>query len=237
MGRVLVVEDNNYSADIILKIIKNVDNMLDVIRVNNASRAYEMALEYKIDLFIIDIVLEPKVARDVSGLTFARNIRKMIQYKLTPIIFVSSKQVSKIEIYQTIHCYSFVEKPICDTELRELVENVLKENVCNSGKECIDFRINGIIYPVSIDEIVYVEYVKGILCVHTKKEIIKVPYYSLRELERKTDGIFWRCSKTHLVNRQYVYSWDFVNRYVKLIDGYGKLEIGNVMKKSIKKKL
>ncbi|MCD7825165.1 MAG: LytTR family transcriptional regulator DNA-binding domain-containing protein [Clostridiaceae bacterium] len=237
MGRVLVIEDNQCSAKIIMKIIKDTDNQLDVLWADNASRAYEMAMEYKIDLFLVDIVLESGTARDVSGLSFARNIRKIAQYKITPLIIISSKKVSKIDLFQTVHCYSIMEKPICDNELREILENIFHNNAPNTGKEYLDFRVNGIIYPVCINQIVYIEHSRGDLYIHTSKDVLRVPYYSLKEIERKTDGIFWRCSKTTLINKEYIHELDFTNCYVRLTDGYGQLEIGSVMKKRIRNRI
>lgn len=235
MKRALVVEDNVYSGEIIEKVILEADKSVEVLRADNIRDAYKCSMDYSIDFFIVDIVLDSKKANDVSGLDFARRIRSMVKYKMTPLIFVSSKQVAKLDLFQSIHCYSILEKPICDNELRQLIENICCKNICNIEDDCIDFRVNGVIFPISISKIVYIEYRRGVLKVYTTTDILRVPYYSLKEIERRVGNLFLRCSRNFLVNRQYIYEIDLVNRFVDLIDGYGKLEIGSVMKKRIRK--
>lgn len=129
-----------------------------------------------------------------------------------------------------------MEKPICESELRELLKNIFCKNICNPGEEVIDFKINGIIYPVNLNEIIYIKYIKGILQVHTTKDVLEVPHIPLTEVQRNMDGMgFLRCSKSVLVNQKYIRSFDFVNQYVELVDGYDSLKMGSVMKKKIRK--
>lgn len=238
MSRVLIVEDNTYSGEIIVDIVKKAEKGIEVLWTDNVSDAYRWAMEYAIDVFIIDIVLDSRQANDVSGLGFARSIRKLADYKLTPLIFISSKQVPKLNLFQSVHCYSVLEKPIFESELQEALENILCKSICHVPGDFIDFRVNGVIYPISVEQIVYIEYVHGVLNVHATSDVLKVPYYSLKEVERKVDGKnFLRCSRTLLVNKHYISEIDLVNRYIRLCGDYGKLEIGSAMKKRLRREL
>lgn len=120
-------------------------------------------------------------------------------------------------------------------ELLKLIQNIFSKNICNSDEEFIDFRINGIIYPVETKDIIYMKYQKGNLEVHTINDILVVPYLSLIEVERRLEGVtFVRCNKSTLVNYGFVHYTDFIEEFVERKKGCNVLKTGSVMKKKIR---
>ena len=57
MRSVLVVEDNNSSRKMLVKLLREVDDSLLIYDVETAAEAYDVALVYHIDLFIVDILV------------------------------------------------------------------------------------------------------------------------------------------------------------------------------------
>ncbi len=127
MRKVLILEDNEHILYAMEKLAKEVDDKLIIYTYSNARDAYEGMLKHKMDLFILDIILDTKVPGDVSGLYFAESVRKIREYKFTPLIFVTSLNDSKFVSYEDFHCYSFIEKPFDPVRVK------------NTIKECLQF--------------------------------------------------------------------------------------------------
>ena len=88
--KVLIVEDNEKSRKALLKMLSEIDQELILYEADNIDVAYRYAMQYKIHLFILDIIMDPIVRGDTSGMEFASNVRKMRIYKTTPIIFITA---------------------------------------------------------------------------------------------------------------------------------------------------
>ena len=68
--------------------------------------------------FIVDIILEKTKNGDMSGMTFADNIREIERYKATPIIFTTSLEDPKLHAYAHLHCYQYFDKYYREDELQ-----------------------------------------------------------------------------------------------------------------------
>ena len=120
MKKVLIVEDQENTLEWLRNIVVTCGD-LEVLAVTNVGAAYKHTLEKTIDLFLVDIILEPAVKGDSSGLRFVDNIRNMKKYAFTPVIFLSSLEDSKLYTYEELHCYGFIEKPFDEGRIRKLV--------------------------------------------------------------------------------------------------------------------
>ena len=90
MRTVLIIEDNAASMEMLAKIVNEVDPEIVVHRAVNQNEAYAHAMRLSIDLFLIDIILEPKNPGDVSGMRFANRIRLVEKYRFVPMIFITA---------------------------------------------------------------------------------------------------------------------------------------------------
>ena len=66
--QILVVEDNQYSMNKICSILKEIKN-ITVLKAKNSGEAYRYAMEYSIDLFIIDIILRRRTINIIINRT------------------------------------------------------------------------------------------------------------------------------------------------------------------------
>ena len=69
MKKVLIVEDQENTLEWLRNIVVTCGD-LEVLAVTNVGAAYKHTLEKTIDLFLVDIILEPAVKGDSSGLRF-----------------------------------------------------------------------------------------------------------------------------------------------------------------------
>ncbi len=117
--RVLIVEDNDFSRDLLVQIFEPV---YEIATASDGETAVELAATELPDLILMDIGLP-----ELSGLDAVRAIRVQANMETVPIIAVSS-HVMPGDKEQAIEagCDAFVAKPIDDTLLIEMVDRLLE---------------------------------------------------------------------------------------------------------------
>ena len=229
MKKVLILEDNLATVTFLQKIIDEMDIKTEVYIFEKVDRAYQCALEHDIDLFLVDVILEPKVPGDTSGLKFIESIRKVRKYVLAPVIVLTGLEDSKLYTYEKLHCYSFVEKPFEPQQVKRLIGQCFsyQEKGMEEDKT-LYFRKDGIIFAVDVSDIVYVSTRRQIIDIHTKRrDTLTIPYVSLKRfLSDSNSDCFVQCSRCCVINKKYVENIDYTNRIIGLKENYGTVEIG-----------
>ena len=168
---ILIVEDNAYQRAYLSKIIK--ENFLDV-RVYEASTIVEAKsiIDNKrvIDLLFLDINLNGD-----SGLSLAKDIRKIEKYEVTPIVFISGAIAYIIEALNEVNCFDYIVKPYFEKKVLLIVEKFLK----NLNKiEEVNYKffkdINGNQIRVYYKDILFLEYYMKSCIIHTKIGAINI---------------------------------------------------------------
>lgn len=229
--RVLVVEDNIKSLELICKILSDIECLI-IFKAGNLEQAYKYAIENNIGLFIIDLILNTKISEDVSGISFIENIRMLERYKFTPVIVTTALEDPKMYAYANLHCYRYFEKPYDKNEFKKAVLSALEYKTSKQEKKFYNYKKDGVLYPVRMDEIIYITNNSINTYIYQKnKKILKMPYKSCRNMlaELKSDR-FVKCNKNTIINIDFILDIDPVNRYITLVNEYGVLEIGQRIK-------
>lgn len=232
MKTVLIVEDNEISVEVLEKVIKSVDDKTIIKVAPNEDEAYLLAMKNNISLFLIDIILNPLNPGDVSGMNFAYQLRKIEKYKYTPIIFVTAIEDSKLYAYSDIHCYYYLEKPFNLEKASQVISEALMFPQEKSKSHAVYFRKDGILYKRDISEVVYIENTRAGQKVHLTDGTLELQYKPSKIIleEIKSDKLS-QCSRSVIVNKDYVDSVDPISRYIKLRNGYGQIDMGVSFKK------
>lgn len=226
--QILVIEDNKYSMNRIRNILKDIPDII-IIWADNSGDAYKYAMEYTIDLFIVDIVLDSTTEADISGIKFAETIRKIEKYEFTPMIFTTSLQDSKLYAYANLHCYRYFEKPYDENELRQAIMKSLrfyqsrkeeKENYC--------YKEDGVLYVIKTKEIIYIDnQLTKLLIRCANGEVVQTPYRSSKNiLLELNSNRFYKCNKNIIINLDYVSHINLGSRMVVMKENYGRFTIG-----------
>ncbi len=227
MKKVLVLINEAELGEKVERLIKEAYHKTLVYRVTNVLEAYQLVLAHDIELVIVDAVLQKGNPKDISGIHFVECIRKIREYEFVPVILLSALSDEKMYAYSVLHCYGFLEKPFSVQMLTMFIDQALRFERTSKKPVYIPFRQGGVLYPVFVDDIVYVEHKRRKMYVHTRKENIEIPYHTceqtLAELEQYG---FVLCARGIVVNRKYIYALDTTNHFVVLKEGMGCLELG-----------
>lgn len=216
---ILILEDKDSNRNALKNIVISCPGVKQVFCCTNRKEAFARAMDYQIDLFLLDIILEPDQKNDNSGILFAEQIRKVDTYKLTPIIFITVLMGLERELLKKIHCYDYIEKPIGDGGMvREHIEEVLA--AISMGRktefrEAIPLHYDGIGYMVYMDEVICFENKHGVLHIHTIDDEIVIPNLSAKNLLKRIKHTkFLMPIYGTAVNVNYIEHVDFRNREV-----------------------
>lgn len=236
MKKVLILEDNAAALEHLTGLVREVDTKNVIFSFDNIKDAYQCAMERKIDLFLVDIILDTSHPGDASGLKFVENVRRIEHYSFTPVIFISSLEDARSYTYENLHCYSFIEKPFNANRVKQTVEQCLKFPGHDRNAKTLYFRKDGIILAVEREDIVYAESIEHIMHIHMKNgDVLKIPYITIKNLLQEIDSPdMIQCSRNTVINRNFVQNVDIPNRMIQLKGEKERIEIGVMFKKSVK---
>lgn len=227
MKKVLILEDNESQRNATMIIVKKYCPDAKVYAIGSVTKAYDIIMAKHIDLFLLDVILDSKQAGNKDGYDFAKKVRTIAEYTLTPIVFITTVNNILKQLFFELHCYDYLMKPLNESKLQKILYNILIKNQDRKKELKIDFRDKGTIYPVKLDELVYIEIRQRKLLICTSKRQFEVPYIAIkRVLEMIDNESFVRCHRSIIVNKEYISIIDRKQHSITLIDDFGKLELG-----------
>lgn len=230
---VLIVEDNRASMDALVELTRECDSTSVIYCAPNSAMAYKYAMENRIDLFLIDIMLDNKVKNDVSGIVFADKMRQQEQYKFVPMIFITALEDQAMAAFHRLHCYEYIEKPFDFDNVRKIIGDALTYPIRDDREDkYLFYRKDGILYSIEIERIIYIESYMKKLTIHLIDEDIVIPYMTCSSIaEKLNEEDFIKYRRNGILHRKYIDYIDESNRYIRMKNG-AILEIGRVLKKN-----
>lgn len=236
---VLILEDLQVARELLEKIVSQCGEDIHVYPCETIEEACTCMIERKIDLFLLDIVLNPEEIGDFSGIRFADFIRSHEQYLAAEIIFVTSLAGLEADMMRKVHCFDYIEKPISETRVRKVVKEALQKMDMKKPEDAVRYvRKDRVSYPVHEKDIVYLESRRKILSIHKLDDTLEIPNLSLNYfLKEIRTQKFLMPTKGIAVNSRYIEYVDSGNSYVKLRGVDRLIEIGSRMKKEFLREL
>ena len=235
MRRILILEDNTEMRRYLCKIIDGLNKNVEVYCTDNIKEAYSLAMENRIQLFLLDIVLDHSNPGDVSGLNFAQEMRNVKRYEYVPIIFITMLQDPKLFSFKNLKCFDFIEKPFDEKIVRENILKALDVPLAEEEERIVFYRKDGIAFSMDPDEIYYIDVRRRSLTVYCVSGVMEVPYKTCKEILKEIGSKFFtQCSRYTIINKRYIEYIDYASRYVKIKGIKEYIEIGAVIKNKFK---
>lgn len=221
---VLILEDKSPTRLMLEKIVRSCKGAGEVYSCSNRQEALLKAADHHVDLFLVDIILEPRKANDNSGIDFVDTIRKQDEYRMTPVIFITVLAGLERELLKKVHCYDYIEKPLGDGKMAKARIEEALEAISVTQKpdlrEQISLHYDGIGYLVYVDEVMFFENKHGVLYIYLRDDSIVIPHLSAKKF---MEGIkrtkFMVPVYGTFINPDYIDSVDFRNKEVYMKDG------------------
>jgi DNA-binding LytR/AlgR family response regulator len=232
---VLIVEDDNEQANMLKKLVLTVNENAEIFIADNVTRAYEILMEKTVDVFLVDIILDTSRPGDTAGVRLVERLRKNAKYMFTPVIFVTSLEDPTKYAYTDLNCIGYIEKPFDPASILKLVEKALHYTTVREKDVSLSFRKDGILYPVKLKDIAYMESLNHVMYVHfLNGSVLNIPYKTCKQVLEEADSPYlFQCSRNTLVNKEYVLGVDITNRFLILKNNMGTVDIGITYKKKV----
>lgn len=238
MLHVLVLEDDEISRDALCSILKTLSENVNVCAVSSLKEAEE-ALESGgwFDLFLLDVNLDTSKHEDVSGITFARELRSMHEYEMTPVVMITSVPGMELPAYRELHCYQYILKPFREEEVLNVVKKVMAHPQ-EKPEPFIVVKREGVNYQIHCDEIVFCQAIPRGVCLKLKNDQMNVSYLTVRQLmEKLPKERFLQCHRMFVVNKEYVEYYDLVNQVIKMQGYPDMIDIGVTYKPEVRRQI
>lgn len=216
MANLLIVEDEALVANGLAKMVRSINNDIEVSITGYAQEALNYAKNINYDAFLLDIQL-----KDYSGFELAKEIRSIDYYKLTPIIFITAIPTRELVAFKEIHCYDYIIKPFKEREVKNALETIINYGIKKDKKRAeLKLKQKDYHYIIAQDEIVHIESRYGKVIITTIKEQIDLPRYTLKGLMDNLTDNFIQCHRGYIVNTDYIEKVDKsdYNIYLKGIE-------------------
>ncbi len=241
MTRILVLEDSKDCLNAITAMLEKVSDRVCAVPVNSLEEARAALAEETqppFQAFLLDINLDCNDKEDVSGITFAREVRMRREYAFTPIVMITSLANMELTAYRELHCYQYLIKPYNEQDIETLAGKLLFLSQQGETRDAfVVVKKESVNYKIFCKDIVCVKAVpRGVLLVLSKEEM-KVPYLSIKQLlDKLPNDKFLQVHRMCVVNLDYVEYVDTVNGFIRMKNGE-QVEIGITYKSDIKKRL
>lgn len=236
--KILIVEDKKTHMDALCSMINELNKDIEVYCAFDEMQAYQIAMNYHIRLFLVDIILKKEKSGDVTGLKFVQEIRAVKKYSFAPVIFITSLEDPKLYSYSQLHCFDYIEKPFDEYKVKQSILKCLDFPVESNEERYVYFRKEGIVYSQYVKDIIYIACGKRSIIIHSVNDRLEVPYKTCDEILRELNSDqFIRCSRFAIINKEYIEYIDYPNRLIKLRHIEQPVEIGMAHKTKFKRGL
>lgn len=238
MLHVLVLEDDEISRNALCSILKTLSENVDVCAVSSLKEAEEaLGSGIWFDLFLLDVNLDTSDREDVSGITFARELRRLHEYEMTPVVMITSVPGMELPAYRELHCYRYILKPFREEEVLDVVKKVI-DHPQEKPEQFIIVKREGVNYQVSCEEIVFCQAIPRGVCLYLKNDRMNISYLTIRQLmEKLPKDTFLKCHRMFVVNKEYVEYYDLVNQVIKMQGYPDMIDIGVTYKPEVRRQI
>lgn len=236
--KILILEDCKDSLRAIAAMVEKVSSQVSAVPVGSleeARRALQNA-QQPFQAFLLDINLNSADNNDISGITFAGEIRSQHQYVFTPIVMITSIANMELKAYRELHCYQYLIKPYQEEDIAKLIGKLLFLSQSGETREpFILVKNSGVNYKLFCKDILCIKAIPRGVNVVMRKEELKVPYMTIKQLlEKLPQENFVQVHRMCVVNKDYIDYIDMVNSLIKLKNGE-LAEIGITYKNGLRK--
>lgn len=236
MYNVLIVEDDIIQANAIKKILQSEYKNMTIFTSHTYSEAIDILDNNRIHLFILDIILDSK-NNSQTGIHLGTHIRNNSIYTLSPILYITSIPDQINEAVNNIHCYNYLTKPYNHSDLIKAVSELINSPLM--PKAPIKFHdLQGIIFNIKSDDLIYVKSEYKVLAFHTINCIYKSRDCKLEHLLSILSSDFVQCHKSYIINTSYISNYDKTTKLIRLGNNTDNLvPVGRKYKEQLEKRI
>lgn len=198
--------------------------------VRNYTCAYKIIVEYYVDVMVCGPATEKSHQSMVDAYQFMGAARKMVRYQKTPMILISDVEDPSCYCHQKLRCFAIIDTLAIETRLCQALDMALQTGNIDAAQLRQKLRIDkleprtlciqnqNVVYPIKCARVSHILAINHTLEVYMqdgKRYFLR--YFTLQQL-LETAGVwyFLQCSRSGIVNVNYVKNIDYTNRMITM---------------------
>lgn len=168
-----------------------------------------------------------------KGILLAKKFRNALHTLHIPLILIAPDFTYLFEALNVCHCYGYLSY----TSSKKEYENTFRDLFlyCLGTAPVISFYdINRVFHQLELSQIIYAEVQNHILHIVTPRHQYKTRAYTLKSFYEYFGTFFKRCSRKHLVNTNYIQSYDKCALVITLTHCNKSIKIGRAYANDLK---
>lgn len=209
----IIIDDEPLAREEMKLLISDYSNLEIIGSFSNAVQALDFLEENEVNIVFLDIEM-PKV----TGLALASELSKN-----TMVIFTTAHSHYSLKSYE-LEAVDYLLKPIDKDRLLRAIDkataylNLLSQNVINTiesnTEEFLFIKSDRRFYKINFADILFIEGLKGYVIIHTQTQKL-VTAMNLKSIHQRIPSkVFYRVSKSYVVNKNHINSFDSHNIYI-----------------------
>lgn len=223
----IIVDDEPLAREEMQALIKDVSQLEIGGVFSNAPAAMDFLKENDVDLIFLDIEMPM-----VTGLEFAEQLPGK-----TLTIFTTAYPQYALKSYE-LDAIDYLLKPIDKARLKKAItkaeaygkllsDDTEKNTVASNTNDFLIIKAERRFYKINFADIRFIEGLKDYVVIHTSNQKL-ITAMNLKTIHQKVpQQIFLRVSKSYVINKNYIESFDHHNIYL----GETEVPLGEVFKK------
>ncbi len=220
--------------DRLVRLIRSISDKFLIRLADDFSEAYRVILEYKIDTLVCCAEREHGKRTPCSVYHFIEVVRTVQRYYFTPIILVSNVEDPSNYCFRELHCFDVIEYPFRAERFIHSLQKALCYTAYGEDEHMLYIQEEHVLYPVLCSQISHIQSMNHVMEVHLIDGSCRtLRYCTMKQLLETADVSFLlQCSRSAIINLDYVYCVDYVNRLVTM-QSKRQLPIGSTYVKTL----
>ena len=198
--------------------------------VRNYSAAYRVIVEHQVDVMVCGPSEERYHQNMADAYRFMESARQLKRYRRTPMILISDVEDPACYCNQELNCFDVIDTLAIEHRLCETLGHALQENRCRRARVCPMLRQDkvearklyiqnqNVLYPIQCAKVSHILASNRSMevCLHNGGRY-PVRYITLQQLLEVADvWYFLQCSRSGIINANYVRNIDYTNRVITM---------------------
>lgn len=222
----IIVDDEPLAREEMQSLIQEVSELQIIGKFSNAVTALEFLKTTTADVIFLDIEMP-----QVTGLEFAEQLPSQ-----SLVIFTTAYAQYALKSYE-LDAIDYLLKPIDKKRLEKAINKAIaynkllsadteKSTVEGNDSDFLLIKADRRYYRINNRDIKFIEGLKDYIVIHTRDQKL-ITAMNLKTIHQKLPAAFLRVSKSYVVNKEYIDSFDNHNIYL----GETEIPLGDVYRK------
>ena len=245
MYNILIVEDDKWQRDAIVSTLNSYREKLQIWCAGTSEEAMQILRKTEISIFLLDVELSGVGAASIAskgytnhteddGIALGINIRKIFQYRYTPILYLTAYPERISEALNDAGCFRYILKPYTGDQLLKALDQAIHSPLVHELAFSFKSFWGGTIEMEESSILYFRSGIQHRIEIHTESGVYETIDFTLEQLDGILGDDFFRVHRSYLVNLSQITGYRKADRIIYCHED--PIPLGRKQKKAFEEK-